>query len=94
VRALVCRGGHLEQAAGALSQVLAPTLLLVGELDREVLRLNLAAARQMPVAPHLEVVPGATHKFEEAGKLDTVAREGRDWFLKHLPEPTPRDLPG
>lgn len=94
VRALVCRGGHLEQAAGALSQVLAPTLLLVGELDREVLRVNLAAARQMPVAPHLEVVPGATHKFEEAGKLDTVAREGRDWFLKHLPEPTPRDLPG
>lgn len=94
VRALVCRGGHLDQAAGALSQVLAPTLLLVGELDREVLRLNLEAARKMPVAPHLEVVPRATHKFEEAGKLDIVAREGRDWFLKHLPEPTPQDLPG
>lgn len=94
VQALVCRGGHLDQAAGTLSQVRAPTLLLVGELDREVLRVNLAAARQMPVAPRLEVIPGATHKFEEAGKLDIVAREGRGWFLKYLREPAPREVPG
>jgi dienelactone hydrolase len=84
VRALVCRGGRTDLAAGALSQILAPTLLLVGALDREVLRLNREAARQMPVQPRLEIVTGATHLFEEAGKLDTVALEARDWFLSHL----------
>jgi len=84
VRAVVCRGGRPDLAAGALSQVFAPTLLIVGSLDRDVLQLNRDAARQMPSQPRLEVIARATHLFEEAGKLDEVARRARDWFLQHF----------
>jgi putative phosphoribosyl transferase len=89
VRAVVCRGARLDLAAGALPQVVAPTLLMVGSMDREILRLNRAAADQMPVKPRLDVISGATHLFEEAGKLDDVGQRGRDWFLQHFRE-TPR----
>jgi dienelactone hydrolase len=85
VRAVVCRGGRLDLAAGALSQVFTPTLLIVGGLDREVLKLNRDAANEMPARPRLEIVPRATHLFEEAGKLDAVGYLSRDWFLQHFP---------
>lgn len=88
VRAVVCRGGRLDLASGALSQVFAPTLLIVGSLDPEVLRINRDAAKEMPARPRLEIIPRATHLFEEAGKLDEVGFLSRDWFLRHLaPEP-------
>ena len=51
------------------------------------MRLNRDAADQMPSKPRLNVIPGATHLFEEAGKLDEVALRGRDWFLRHFREP-------
>jgi putative phosphoribosyl transferase len=89
VRAVVCRGARPDLAAGALPQVIAPTLLMVGSMDREVLRLNRAAADQMPAKPRLDVISGATHLFAEAGKLDDVGQRGRDWFLQHFRE-TPR----
>lgn len=84
VRAVVCRGGRPDLAAGALPQVAAPTLLIVGGLDQEVLKLNRDAALKMPGEPRLEVIPGATHLFQEAGKLDEVALLARDWFLEHF----------
>jgi putative phosphoribosyl transferase len=89
VLAVVCRGGRLDLAGGALSHVVAPTLLIVGSLDREVLRLNRVAADQMPAEHRLDVIAGATHLFAEAGKLDEVGRRGRDWFLQHFREPPP-----
>jgi putative phosphoribosyl transferase len=88
VRAIVCRGGRPDLATGALSQVLAPTLLIVGSLDRGVLQLNRNATDQLPSNSRLDVISGATHLFEEAGKLDEAARRARDWFLEHF-----RDTP-
>ncbi len=84
IRALVSRGGYLDLAAEVLAYVQVPTLLIVGGLDRAVLKTNRGAASQMPVEPRLEVIPGASHLFEEAGKLDAVAMLARDWFLKRL----------
>jgi len=84
VRAVVCRGGRPDLAGAALASVVTPTLLLVGGLDPEVLRLNREAVPRMPAEPRLEVIPGATHLFEEAGKLDEVALQARDWFLAHF----------
>lgn len=89
VRAVVCRGGRPDLAGAALSSVTVPTLLLVGGLDPEVLRLNREAVQQMPAEPRLEVIPGATHLFEEAGKLDEVALQARDWFLQHFEQLEP-----
>jgi pimeloyl-ACP methyl ester carboxylesterase len=96
VRAVVCRGGRLDLAAGALSQVFAPTLLIVGGLDPVVLKLNRDAAREMPARPRLEIIPRATHLFEEAGKLDEVGFLSRDWFLQHFAagSPAPDDVLG
>jgi putative phosphoribosyl transferase len=65
--------------------VRAPTLLLVGSLDTTVLALNeQALARLRTADQRLVVVPGATHLFEEPGTLDAVARQARDWFVRHL----------
>lgn len=85
VRAVVSRGGRPDLAEGALTSVRRPTLLIVGERDREVLRLNQAAARQIRGETRLEVVPGATHLFEEPGTLERVARLACGWFARHLP---------
>ena len=63
---------------------MAPTLLLVGGLDTEVIELNREAMEQMTAEKKLVIVPGATHLFEEAGKLEEVARLSSDWFLKYL----------
>jgi alpha-beta hydrolase superfamily lysophospholipase len=65
--------------------VRAPTLLIVGGRDTEVLALNRLAQARLRCENRLEIVPGATHLFEEPGALQTVAMLARDWFLSHLP---------
>jgi len=84
VAAVVSRGGRPDLAGPALAQVRAPTLLLVGALDAEVLALNRAAARQLTCEKRLEVVPRATHLFEEAGALRRVVDSASEWLLHHL----------
>jgi len=80
----VSRGGRPDLAGDALGGVRAPTLLIVGGEDRDVLELNEQARRSMTCPTELVVVPGATHLFEEPGTLDRVAALARDWFLSHL----------
>lgn len=85
VRAVVSRGGRPDLAgAEILSQVKAPTLLIVGSLDLGVIELNEGALSALRCTKKLEIVPGATHLFEEPGKLDQVAELAGDWFLKYL----------
>ncbi|WP_019255633.1 dienelactone hydrolase family protein, partial [Burkholderia thailandensis] len=84
VRAVVSRGGRPDLAGDALPRVRVPTLLIVGERDDEVLRLNRVAAGWLIGESKLVVVPGATHLFEEPGTLDEVARVAADWFVAHL----------
>lgn len=84
VRAIVSRGGRPDLAGEALSRITAATLLIVGGNDPEVLALNKAAYRRLHCTRQLEVVPGATHLFEEPGTLETVAALARAWFLRHL----------
>jgi dienelactone hydrolase len=86
-RAVVSRGGRPDLAAGALPLVQAPTLLIVGGNDRPVIELNEEARAQMRAATVLEVVPGATHLFEEPGTLEEVSRLAIDWFKTHLRRP-------
>lgn len=84
VRAVVSRGGRPDLAGEALPLVRAPTLLIVGGADEVVLELNREALAQLEAEASLEIVPGATHLFEEPGTLDRVAELARDWFLEHL----------
>lgn len=81
VRAVVSRGGRPDLAGPWLAGVAAPTLLIVGGDDREVRELNRAAMTRLTCPARLEVVPGATHLFEEAGTLARAAAAARDWFL-------------
>jgi len=85
VAAVVARGGRPDLAAGALELLRAPTLLIVGGRDGQVLDLNRAAKAQIAGPCELAVVPGAGHLFEEPGALDEVARLAGDWFARHLP---------
>jgi pimeloyl-ACP methyl ester carboxylesterase len=84
VKAIVSRGGRPDLAGDALTHVSAPTLLIVGELDREVLELNREAAARIPAPTELVIVPGATHLFEEPGALDVVADLARRHFSRYL----------
>jgi putative phosphoribosyl transferase len=84
VSAVVSRGGRPDLAADSLLLVRAPTLLIVGGQDFTVLDLNRAAMARMRAETRLEVVPGATHLFEEPGALETVAHLAGNWFLRHL----------
>jgi pimeloyl-ACP methyl ester carboxylesterase len=84
VRAVVSRGGRPDMAGPALPRVQAPTLLIVGEDDRPVIQMNREAYKQMRCERRLEIVPGATHLFEEPGTLEIVARLARDWFDEYL----------
>jgi pimeloyl-ACP methyl ester carboxylesterase len=84
VGAIVSRGGRPDLAGAALIRVRAPTLLIVGENDKQVIQLNRAALAQLRCEKQLVIVPGATHLFEEPGALDVVARLARDWFARHL----------
>ncbi|MDZ7802155.1 MAG: alpha/beta fold hydrolase [Trueperaceae bacterium] len=81
VRAVVSRGGRPDLAGDDLGRVTAPTCLIVGGLDVTVLELNESAQRAMRCETRLDVVPGATHLFEEPGALEHVADLARDWFL-------------
>jgi putative phosphoribosyl transferase len=83
VNAVVSRGGRGDLAAEMLPQVQAPTLLIVGGADREVLQANRGVLRALRCEKRLEVVPGATHLFEEPGALDAVAHLAADWFVGH-----------
>ena len=85
VKAVVSRGGRPDLAGGAaLSRVVAPTLLIVGGADEQVLELNLGAQEQMPGTAEVVVVPGATHLFEEHGALEKVAELSANWFQRRL----------
>lgn len=84
INAVVSRGGRPDLARGALKEVRAPTLLIVGGNDPAVLELNREALGTLTAEKHLEVIPGASHLFEEEGALDHVARLAKDWFTSHL----------
>ena len=84
VGAVVSRGGRPDLAGDALSKVQAPTLLIVGGNDEIVIELNELARDQMRCEVKLEIVPGATHLFEEPGTLEKVAKLAGDWFVNHI----------
>ena len=84
VGAIVSRGGRPDLAGPALGRVQAPTLLIVGGNDPQVLALNRSALAQLRCEKQLVIVPGATHLFGELGALDEVARLARSWFERHL----------
>jgi putative phosphoribosyl transferase len=92
VSCVVSRGGRPDLAVGRLSAVLAPTLLIVGGDDPQVLELNRQALSQLRCESELVVVPGATHLFEEPGALEQVADEAVRWFRTHLTHDTPVDV--
>jgi putative phosphoribosyl transferase len=86
VAAVVSRGGRPDLAGGEkLAQVLAPTLLIVGGADFEVIKLNQEAHRQLRCEKEIAIVPGATHLFEEPGALERVAALAARWFVDHMP---------
>lgn len=90
VRAVVSRGGRPDLAGDALERVEAPTLLIVGRLDDELLARNREAARRLRAElSDLVVIEGASSAFEEPGKLDEVAAAAAGWFEIHLPEVEP-----
>jgi pimeloyl-ACP methyl ester carboxylesterase len=84
IAAVVSRGGRPDLAGAALAKVTAPTLLVVGGFDTPVIRMNRDAAEQMHGEVKLEIVPGATHLFEEPGTLERVAELAGMWFERHL----------
>jgi putative phosphoribosyl transferase len=84
VGAVVSRGGRPDLAGDALPKVQAPTLLIVGGNDDIVIELNEMARDQMRCEVKLEIVPGATHLFEEPGALEKVAKLATDWFVNHI----------
>jgi len=84
VDAVVSRGGRPDLALPHLAKVKAPTLLIVGGEDDVVIELNQQAAEQLAVEHRLEIIPGATHLFEEEGKLEQVANLACNWFLRYF----------
>lgn len=84
VAAVVSRGGRPDLAGTALAQVISPTLLIVGGEDGAVLDLNRQALDQLTCEKALEIVPGATHLFEEPGALEQVASLASNWFVRHF----------
>jgi putative phosphoribosyl transferase len=81
---VVSRGGRPDLAGEAIHKVVAPTLLIVGDRDRQIIQLNRDAMELIPAPKKLEVVPGATHLFEEPGALELVASLTREWFKTYL----------
>jgi putative phosphoribosyl transferase len=93
IRAVVSRGGRPDLAASRLGDVVSPTLLIVGGDDRTVLQLNRQARSMLRCPSELEVVPGATHLFEEPGALERVAALAAGWFARHLARTPGEPLP-
>ncbi len=89
VAAVVSRGGRPDLAGQHLRSVSAPTLLIVGSNDPQVLELNRAAQRELRGEARLEIVAGASHLFAEPGTLEQVARLAAGWFTRHLRPPSP-----
>lgn len=84
IHAVVSRGGRPDLVMEQLSQVQVPTLLIVGGLDDDVIKLNKKAFNELSGEKRLEIIDGATHLFEEPGTLEQVAELSIDWFLQHL----------
>ena len=84
VATVVSRGGRPDLAGDYLPKVAAPTLLLIGGLDVEVIELNKEAMAKMKTEKKLVIIPGATHLFEEPGTLEEVAKISTEWFLRYL----------
>jgi dienelactone hydrolase len=84
IGAVVSRGGRPDLAGDSLPHVKSPTLLIVGELDYPVIRMNEEAYSQMRCERELKIVPGATHLFEELGTLEEVSRLAANWFQRKL----------
>lgn len=84
IAAVVSRGGRPDLALERLPQVQAPTLLIVGSLDLQVIEMNKTALKLMRCEKELKIVAGATHLFEEPGTLENVAEVALDWFLSHF----------
>jgi len=84
IKAVVSRGGRPDMALELLPQVKAPTLLIVGGDDTQVIELNQQAHDALVCEKELSIVPGATHLFEETGTLEQVAELAAEWFVKHL----------
>ncbi|HEX7033834.1 MAG TPA: dienelactone hydrolase family protein [Nitrososphaera sp.] len=84
IRAIVSRGGRPDLAGPSLPHVRAPTLLIVGGDDEQVIELNEQARERMRAECKIAIVPGATHLFEEPGKLEQVAKRATEWFTKYL----------
>lgn len=93
IAAVVSRGGRPDMANGSLAAVRAPTLLLVGSRDRQVVELNRYALDRLRCTKCLELVEGATHLFEEPGTMEAVIARASEWFERHLGAAYPR-LPG
>ncbi|MGA8045583.1 MAG: phosphoribosyltransferase family protein [Dermatophilaceae bacterium] len=85
VAAVVSRGGRPDLTGELISDVVAPTMFIVGGKDRVVLDLNRTARARMRCESTLEIIPGAGHLFEEPGALDQVVALSRDWFVRHIP---------
>src|SRR5437899_2320422 len=86
VRAVVSRGGRPDLAGEELAAVRAPTLLIVGGNDQPVIEMNCEAFRRLRTAKELQIIPGATHLFEEPGALERVAQLAAEWFVRHFTE--------
>lgn len=84
IAAVVSRGGRPDLAGEALARVMVPVLLIVGGHDEPVIEMNRAAMRKMKCEVELQIVPRATHLFEEPGALEEVGRLAADWFARHL----------
>jgi len=84
IKAVVSRGGRPDLALDALLKVKAPTLLIVGGDDDVVIELNEKALAEIKSEKKLEIIPGATHLFEEPGTLEQAAQNATNWFLKYL----------
>ncbi|CAM2910822.1 dienelactone hydrolase family protein [Flavobacterium frigoris] len=84
IKAVVSRGGRPDLALSALHQVTAPTLLIVGGRDMPVIEMNKTAYDELHCTKEMKVVPGATHLFEEPGKLSEVSDLAISWYKKHL----------
>ena len=90
VHAVVSRGGRPDLAGAALASVRAPTLLIVGERDHPVIAMNRDALAQLECEKRLDIVPGASHLFEEKGTLEQVARLAASWLERYLKPAPPR----